>query len=287
MARNLNLKEKRIGLALGGGGARGVAHIGIIKALQRANIPIHAVVGTSVGALIGGWYATHGEVDSLENMFLKINKKDIVSSTRLFLKRDGVLFKDPAMERVIEGKMKGKFFKDSNIPFAVIATDIKTGDEVIIKEGLISEAVRASIAVPFVFKPVSLHGKLLMDGGLSNPIAVDVVKNMGVDIVIAVDVSRGWINFVDENLTDIPKMVDKMMMAIQYQIARKQLRDADIILRPEVEAYTWLDFHRAAELVRAGREEVERKLPDIHKITGYDPVPLSMFSKFMDFIFRE
>ncbi len=282
------LKGKKIGLALGGGGARGAAHIGVIKALETANIPIHAIAGTSIGALVGGWYATHGEISSLEDIFLGIRKQDLTSSLKLYWKRDGVLFSNPAVVETVEGKLEGKKFADCRIPFAVVSTDVKTGEEVIIKEGSLSDAIRASSAVPFVFKPVSINGKLLMDGGFVNPVPVDVVKKMGVDFVIAVDVNRGWADITENpaKLINIPKMIDKLMAAIEYQLARKELEDADVVLRPIVMSFDWLDFFRSKEIIAAGAEETRRNLDAIYKKAHYPPVPKSTFAKFMDFIFR-
>jgi NTE family protein len=283
-----SLKGKKIGLALGGGGARGIAHIGVIKALETAGIPIHAIAGTSMGALVGGWYAVHGEISSLERIFLNIKKEDMVSSLKMYWRRDGTLFKDKDVTEMVERKMKGKHFKDCLIPFAAVATDVKSGEEVIIKEGSVSEAIHASSAIPFIFKPVSMDGRLLMDGGFVNPIPADVVRKMGVDFVIAVDVTRGWVDITEgsSGLMDIPRTIDRLMTAIEYQIGRKQLEGTDMVLHPDVMSFSWLDFFRSKEIISAGAEEVIRNLGEIDKKTSYPPIPKSIFAKFMDFIFR-
>ncbi len=282
------VKGKKIGLALGGGGARGVAHIGVIKALNTAKIPIHAIAGTSMGAIIGAWYAIHGEINSIEDIFLDIKEKDMVSSLKLYWRRDGILFRDPKVAKAVEKGIEDKKFKDCMVPFEVVATDIKNGDEVILKEGDISEAVRASSAVPFIFKPVSINNRLLIDGGLVDPVPVEAVRKMGADFVIAVDVTRGWLDITESpaRLIDIPKVIDKVMTAIEYQIARKQLEGADMVLKPEVMSFDWLDFPHSKEMIIAGAEEVRRNLSEIYRRTGYAAAPKSIFTRFMDFVLR-
>ncbi|MCL4405001.1 patatin-like phospholipase family protein [Patescibacteria group bacterium] len=280
---------KKVGLALGGGGARGMAHIGVIKALEAAAIPIHAVAGTSVGALVGGWYALHGEVDSLADVVLGIKKRDMISSLNFYLRRDGMLFKNPAIEETVKDKIKNKQLKDCVMPFAAVATDVKSGEKVIIESGSLYEAIQASSAVPFVFKPASVGGRLLMDGGFVDPIPADVVKSMGADFVIAVDVTRDWTDISGglPGLMDIPKMVDKVMEAIEYQIARDQLGAADIILHPAVIPFSWLDFYRSEEIIEAGARETRRNISKICRKAGYPPMPKSTFAKFIDFLSRD
>lgn len=266
-----------------------MAHIGVIKALEAAAIPIHAVAGTSVGALVGGWYALHGEVDSLADVVLGIKKRDMISSLNFYLRRDGMLFKNPAIEETVKDKIKNKQLKDCVMPFAAVATDVKSGEKVIIESGSLYEAIQASSAVPFVFKPASVGGRLLMDGGFVDPIPADVVKSMGADFVIAVDVTRDWTDISGglPGLMDIPKMVDKVMEAIEYQIARDQLGAADIILHPAVIPFSWLDFYRSEEIIEAGARETRRNISKICRKAGYPPMPKSTFAKFIDFLSRD
>ena len=283
-------RASKIGLALGGGGARGLAHIGVIKALEAASIPIHAIAGTSMGALVGAWYAATKDIRSLEDVFLKIREKDMAPLTKIFWKHDGVLFKNKTVADAVESGVKGKRFKDCLIPFAAVATNVKNGDEIIMKDGSLSEAVRASIAVPFVFPPVQSDSKLLMDGGFVNPIPADIVRNMGVNFVIAVDVTTGWVNISEEaiDLSNAYKLMDRVITAIEYQIARERLQDADLVVHPAVSHFDWLDFPQAAEIIRAGEGETRRHLKDIYFKTGYTAPPKTAFDKFIDFLlYRE
>lgn len=281
-------KGKRIGLALGGGGARGLAHIGVIKVLQEANIPIHAIAGTSMGALVGSWYAVKGEVDSLQEIFLSVRSKDMAPLTSVFLKHEGVIFKNKEISNIVESGVKGKKFKDCLIPFAAVATDVRNGDEVVFKEGDLAEAVHASIAVPFAFPPVESKSKkkLLMDGGLVDPVPADIVKEMDVDFVIAVDVTQGWINITEEKieLRKAYRMIDRVMTAIESEVARQRLKSADMILRPAVSSFDWLDFPEASQIITAGDREARLSLKDIYEKTGYTAPPKSGMDKFIDFI---
>ncbi|MBI3638610.1 patatin-like phospholipase family protein [Candidatus Wolfebacteria bacterium] len=187
--KDKEFKKLKVGLALGGGGAKGLAHIGVIKALEAAGIKIDFISGTSMGSLIGGFYAATGDVRVLEELFLKLKKGDIFPMSKLLRKRDGNLFRDKSIIELLEADIKGVKIKDCKIPFAAVATDVKNGEDVIIKKGSLTDAIRASSALPVVFAPVSMGGKLLMDGGFSNPVPADVCRDMGAEIVIAVDVS--------------------------------------------------------------------------------------------------
>ncbi len=284
------MKPKKVGLALGGGGARGLAHIGVIKALEAANIPINAIAGTSMGALVGAWYATTGEVRSLEDIFLNIKEKDMSSTSKIFWKHDGAIFKNKTIAQMVEDGVNNRQFKDCLIPFVAVATDVKNGDEIILKDGSLYEAVRASIAVPFVFPPIQNDGRLLMDGGFVNPVPADIVRNMGVDFVIAVDVTTGWVNISEQaiDLRNAYKLMDKVITAVEYQIARERMQSANLIIHPAVHNFDWLDFPHADEIIRAGADEARRNLKDIYLKTGYVAPPKTPFDKFIDFLlYRE
>ncbi len=182
-------KKKKIGLVLGSGAARGLAHIGVIKALEEENIPIDMIAGTSMGALIGACYAKNGDITDFEEVILKMDWRRLLQLVDFNL---AVMFKgfvrgDKVKEllKTIIGDIE---FKDLKIPLVVVATDVNTGEEVIIKEGSVVEAVRASISIPVVFMPVKFKGKFLIDGGIVNPVPVDVIKRMGATSIIACNV---------------------------------------------------------------------------------------------------
>ena len=263
--------RKKIGLALGGGGAKGLAHIGVIKVLEEANIPIDFIAGTSMGALVGGWYAATKSIKFLENIFLKIGNEDLFSMAEAKERKDGNLFKSKKYDRLLEGLLDNKRFEQCVIPFRAVATNLENGQEVIIGEGSVVEGIKASIALPIIFQPVKFNGQLLIDGGFSNPVPADVVREMGADFVIAVDVSSRWINITDDLITpkNMEVLVHHVFAAIEYQLARKVLKLADIVLKPAVLTYDLLEFFRAKEIIEAGRKESQYNLGEIRAKAGY------------------
>ena len=192
----LKKKKFKIGLALGSGAARGLAHIGVIKALKEKNIPIDMIAGSSMGALVGACYARNGEIADFEEMILTIDWKRLIqlADPNLALLFKGVIHGKKVKEllKTIIGDVA---FKDLKVPLGVVATDVNTGQEVVIKEGSVIEAVRASISMPAIFTPVKFstsggNNRFLMDGGIVNPVPVSVAKGMGATFVIASNVTR-------------------------------------------------------------------------------------------------
>jgi NTE family protein len=182
-------KKSKIGLALGAGAARGLAHIGVLKALKEKNISIDMIAGSSIGALVGAYYAGKGEIANVEEIVLKTDWKQLtqLADPNLALLFKGVIHGKKVKEllRTLIGDIN---FEDLKIPLAVVATDANTGEEVIIKEGSVVEAVRASISIPAIFTPIKFKDRFLMDGGIVNPVPVSVVKDMGATFVIACNV---------------------------------------------------------------------------------------------------
>lgn len=186
---NIQGENKKIGLALGSGSARGLAHIGVIKVLEENHIPISMIAGTSMGALIGALYASGLTGTEMEEIACNTNQK---TTARLFMPT-------PSLRGLIDGNRISDFlislmgtrsFSSLSIPFAAVAADIERAEEVVITEGLLIKAIRASISIPGIFTPAMLKGRALVDGGLMNPVPVDVVKDLGADYIIAVDVAR-------------------------------------------------------------------------------------------------
>jgi len=184
----LNTNSPKIGLALGSGSARGLAHIGVIRAIKDAGIHIDYVAGTSIGALVGAVYAS-GKIDSLQGAYLAMDWKKIAYFFDVVFPKSGI----------IDGKKVANFLREyihseriEELPlsFKAIATDYDSGEEVLFETGDVIEAVRASISVPGIFTPVRIDDRILIDGGLVNPVPVDVVRKMGADIVIAVDLNH-------------------------------------------------------------------------------------------------
>jgi len=186
--KNKNARARKIGLALGSGSARGWAHIGVINALTEAGIHVDYVAGTSVGAVVGAVYAS-GRIDSFKDVVLQLDWKKIAFFLDVVFPKSGLIDGNKIAE-FIRSHVEEKNIEDLSLPFCAVSTDLATGNEVIIKDGDIIEAVRASISVPGVFTPVRKNGAILVDGGLVNPVPVSVVREMGADVVIAVDLNH-------------------------------------------------------------------------------------------------
>jgi NTE family protein len=185
----LKSKKPQIALVLGGGGARGLAHIGVLKILEENNIPIDIVVGTSIGALIGGLYVSGLNANQIEAIALPIDKKFIFKMLSPSLPTSG--FVDGENIRNYLNTYLGELnIEQAKRAFAAVATDLKTGKEIVLKKGRIVDAIMASTAIPILFKPVMYQNRLLCDGGLTNPLPVSVARKLGADIIIAVNVEQ-------------------------------------------------------------------------------------------------
>jgi NTE family protein len=227
-------KKSRTGLALGSGAARGLAHIGVLKALKEKNISIDMIAGSSIGALVGAYYARETEIAGLEEIVLKTDWRQLVRlvDPNLALLMKGIIHGNKVKEllRTLIGDIK---FKDLKIPFAVVATDVDTGREIVIKQGSVIEAVRASISIPAIFMPVrfshpevSIFGekdRFLIDGGIVNPVPVSVVKGMGATFVIACNVIR--VPVTKRSLTQSASLKTKrdLMLEKQNSILRQSI----------------------------------------------------------------
>ncbi|MBR9690238.1 patatin family protein [Candidatus Woesearchaeota archaeon] len=179
-------KKPKIGVALGGGGAKGISHIGVIEAFIEKDIPIDYIAGTSMGSVVAAYYALNLEIKGLEGFLLGLGKKGVFKLIDFSLPKKGLISGDKLFE-FLKMLVENKDFKNTKIPLKIVATDLLTGEEVILSKGPIAKAIRASISVPGIFEPASLLGRKLVDGGLVNPTPVDVVKKMGADIIIGVD----------------------------------------------------------------------------------------------------
>jgi NTE family protein len=183
--------QKKIGLALGSGSARGWAHIGVIKALDEAGIRLDYVAGTSAGAVVGAVYAS-GRIDSFKDVVLQLDWKKVVSVLDVVFPKTGLIDGNKIAD-FVRTNVGEKNIEDLHLPFCAVSTELATGKEVAIQNGDIIEAVRASISTPGIFTPVKRNNAILVDGGLVNPVPVSVVRNMGADLVIAVNLNHGII----------------------------------------------------------------------------------------------
>ena len=214
-----------VGLALGSGGVKGLAHIGVIKALEKNNIPIDFIAGSSIGALIGAHYAIHRDSKEMEEITFSTNWR---TGLNLFDPTwKGGFIKGDKMEILIESWFKKSGFINLKIPLTIISTNLITGREVDITNGDIVKAVRASMSVPAVFKPVEYERQLLSDGGLSNPLPDDIARKMGADIVIAVNLDNDYFeNGLNKNNLSLPGVSMRALNIMRYHLARNCLKTA-------------------------------------------------------------
>ncbi|MFA5084644.1 MAG: patatin-like phospholipase family protein, partial [Candidatus Paceibacterota bacterium] len=231
------------------------------------------------------------DIAALENIFLGAGKDEIGKFTKMLKKRDGVSLqnKDHIFTDFLGDALERKNIKDCGIPFRAIATDIKNGDQVVMKEGNLLEAIRASAALPIVFNPVSFDNRLLMDGGFSNPVPADIVKKMGAEFVIGVDISSKWLDMSGNpfSLTRLPALVSNVLDAAAYQLAKSSLENADVVLKPLVLNFGWFDFRQPGEIIRAGMRETKLNLKKILSGCGYPEPARTPFEKFVDFLFYQ
>ena len=181
---------KKIGLALGGGSARGWAHVGVIKALVEAGIPIHCIAGTSIGALVGGYYAS-GSFQELEQIAETIQWSTVLRYLDITLPRQG-LVEGKKILGFLRRTLKTKTIENLSIPFCAVAADLITGEEIRMRKGNLAEAIRASVSIPGIFNPQKKSNRWLVDGGLVNPVPVNATRALGADIVIAVDLNHDF-----------------------------------------------------------------------------------------------
>lgn len=184
-------KDLKVGLALSSGSARGEAHVGVVKAIIDKGVPVDMIAGASAGAIVGAYFASRGNVDGLEKAIYEATPKQVMDmmSLDLAIKFKGFIGEKKSL-KWLKNLIGGIYFSDLKIPLAIVATDMNSGEEVVITKGSVLEAVRASIAMPVLFTPTKSQGRFLVDGGFANPLPVDVLKNMGATFVIASNVVR-------------------------------------------------------------------------------------------------
>lgn len=252
--------KPKIALVLGGGAARGFAHIGVIRALEQEKIPIDMVVGTSVGSLIGAMYAYQANSFELEWMAFSLEKDHLFDYAILSLSMGPV--KGDKLEEFVASKIPVRNIEDLKLPFAAVATDLNRGTRVVLDRGPLARAVRASCAIPGVFQPVVHQGRMLVDGGIIDNIPISVAREKGADIVIAVDISENVTNYNITNLADVTLQAVAIMFRENVGYKKK---DADILITPAVGNVGMLDFTQKKFCMQAGIEATQRAIPEIRK----------------------
>ncbi|TFV99548.1 patatin-like phospholipase family protein [Oxalobacteraceae bacterium OM1] len=255
-------RSVKIGLALGGGAARGFAHIGVIKALEAQGIVPDIVVGTSAGSLVGALYAAGNNGFALHKMALEMDEATISDwSVPLFAKATGVL-KGEALQNYVNKAVGNQPIEKLKIPFGAVATDLQTGAPILFRRGSTGVAVRASSAVPSVFQPVQINGRNYVDGGLVSPVPVRFAREMGADFVIAVNISSQ----PDAQPSSSSLDVLLQTFAIMGQsINHYELRDADVVIQPRLGTMKGNDFPGRNTAILAGEQAASAALPEIRR----------------------
>lgn len=249
----------RIGVALGGGFARGLAHVGVLKVLEEEGIPVDFVAGTSVGAVIGAMYCSGVSVKEMVEISALVRFRDFARWT---VSRFGFCSND-RMVPFLHKLVKCANFEDLKIPLAVTATDFVTGEGVLFRSGPLVDAIRASCAYPGMFLPVNVNGRLLIDGLLAYPVPSVPLKQMGADRVISVYLSAHWVN--GKGPRHIFDVIGQCFSIAQARMCDTWKAASDAVLEPDVSGFGYDQFERAPELIQVGESVARAALPELRK----------------------
>ena len=249
-----------IGLALGGGFARGFAHLGVLRVLEENQIPVSHIAGSSVGSILGAAYASGAPLSRIIATCRTLRLRDIA---RWRVSRLG-LASNHRLGNLIERVFESRQFEELRIPLAVVATDLSTGEPVVFTQGNLVDAIRASCAFPGLFEPVEIGTRCLADGGLVAPVPTRAVRELGASTVIGISV--GMHDGHRGAPRNIFQVVSRAVSAAQKHQLEVWERHADLVLRPEVQSLAWDDFERAEEAIEAGAVAARRAIPRIQKL---------------------
>lgn len=271
------ITSRVIGLALSSGGARGIAHIGVLETLEKANIPVDMIAGTSAGSLFGGLYAIGKSVDEIadfaRNLIKQIELRSGLWDPKFRMPWNG-LIKGNATLRYLAKQFDDATFADTQIPFYVVAADVLSGEEVVFENGPLAEAIRASIGMIGIFAPYQLNDHYLIDGGAVNPVPASVLAENGANIIIASSVIpsieeeriRGQATRRKQRNPNFLGVLSSMMAIMEREIVKTRMNPVDILIKPKVEIYTSMDYDKADEFLQLGRDAAEKELPVLEKI---------------------
>ncbi len=288
-------KKIKLGLALGGGGARGLSHIGVLKVLERNKIPVDLIVGTSIGALAGAAYAVKPDIVALEkrvsevlgsktkdktglkllgltrwdegkkpdwlHRLIRIAQKEVFLSLAVF--RNALLSLDDMRENV-KAFIPDIDIRETVIPYAATAVDLVSGEQVVLRQGSLINAVMASCAVPGFMPPILWNGQILVDGGVVDVVPTRPAKNMGADIVVGVDVGLGF--YQSFNIEDGIDVINRAAEIMTFHLSRHGRNYADVLIEPAVRHVDWVNFLPYKELIHLGEKAAQSKIKDIHEV---------------------
>ena len=268
---------RKVGLALSGGAARGLAHVGVLSVLEQEGIPIDMIAGTSAGAVMGAIYAWNRDTDRMIEQALDTNWKKFGTMVDPSFPWTG-LIKGRKVKKLISSFIPDKVrFSDLRIPLACVATDIDTGEEIVINKGIVLDALRATVSIPGIFTVVKREGRYLVDGGLTTPGPANVAREMGADFVIAVNVNpdvTGRMGKTSRQRIEAkkePNIFQVMMQSIYittHSLALNNMADADVVIEPDLAHIGASEFHRADEMLELGMQATREAIPEIKRKLG-------------------
>ncbi len=252
------LRKPKIGLALSGGAARGLAHIGVIKVLQEEGVKISCVAGASVGSLMGALLAAGMRWEEMAEIARKIKWKDLAQLT---LSPMGIA-RHSKLKAIIDDLIGGKRFEDLPVPFAAVAVDISSGEEVVLRHGSVADAVRASSSIPGIFEPTIIGGRYLVDGGLLNNLPVDVARDLGADVVVAVELNAQSVHPTPpKNVLDI--LYRSFLIVLRR--SNENAREADVVVAPDLDGKSYSDLKPLDEMIALGEAAARAALPRLKR----------------------
>jgi len=262
-----------IALALGGGFARGYAHLGVLRVFEEHQLPISCLTGSSIGSILAAAYASRAPLPRIIAKCREIRFRDFA---KWRVSRFG-LASNERLGALVQRFFDSKQFEELQIPTGIVATDLGSGDPVLFKEGNISDAIRASCAFPGLFEPVQVGTRYLADGGLVAPVPTRAAREMGAEVVVGVSV--GSHDGQRGAPTNIFQVVSRAVSAAQKHQLEAWERHADLVLRPDVQSLAWDDFHRIDEAMEAGANAALAALPQLKKFCAPRTEPRSEFGK--------
>ncbi|MGD9592662.1 MAG: patatin-like phospholipase family protein, partial [Candidatus Berkiella sp.] len=262
-----HLKNVQVALVLSGGGARGLAHAGVLEVLEKNHIPIDVIVGSSVGSMIGAIYADDPHAKRMRHKIIDLNKWDLLDpswfdSIKMFWHLNGPV-QGNALKRFVQDNIRARDFSQVKIPLVVVTTDIDKGEAFVIRSGPLAPALHASSAIPMLFRPVKLYGRTLVDGGVASPVPVEIAKQFSPKIIIAVDIGTS----PDYGpVTNLYQLASRSLHVSYYKLSAWQNQQADIVIHPEIDKYGMFDDHANELLYEEGKKAALKALPSIKKM---------------------
>ncbi|MDD5496649.1 MAG: patatin-like phospholipase family protein [Candidatus Omnitrophica bacterium] len=261
MRFNFLKRKKKVSLVLGGGSARGLAHIGVLKVLEKEKIPIDRVIGTSMGAFVAAGYATGVPTKRMEDRACDFVVNKLLDPT---LPRMGLLG-GKKLEAIIADILENRSFRDCKIPLSIVTTDIETGEEMVYQDGDLPKLVRASCSWPGIFNPVRIGGRLLVDGGIKNSVPTKIAKTLDGEYMIAVDVG---FCVKQGKIENIFQMILQSFQIMGHELNKYQAREADIVIDVDLGDLDQASFHRAKEAIEKGEMAAEKSIAKIKRDLG-------------------